>query len=87
MASTHIMTTEAECKQKAGENVSANFSDAMYTAAGLQGESTINCVCRFNYSDTWATDNVDVKGIISDFDGEVLPTTEQVLNNPIIKAL
>ena len=66
MASTHIMTTEAECKQKAGAGVSASFSDAMYTAAGLQGESLVNCVCRYNFSDTWATDNVDVKGLISD---------------------
>jgi len=66
MASTHIMTTEAECKQKAGANVSASFSDAMYTAAGLQGESIVNVACRYNYSDTWATDNVDVRGLISD---------------------
>ena len=66
MPSTHIMTTEAECKQKAGANVAAGFSDAMYTAAGLQAECTVNSMCRYNFSDAWAALNVDVKYLISD---------------------
>ena len=66
MVATFIMTTEAECKQKAGANVSPDFTDAMYTAAGLQGESMINVFCRYNFSDVYATLNDDVKYIISD---------------------
>ena len=66
MVSTHIMTTQAECVQKVGAGVSASWTDDMYTAAGLQAESMVNVLCRFNYSDTWASDNVEVKGIISD---------------------
>lgn len=66
MASTHIMTTQAECVQKAGANVSASWTDDMYTAAGLQAESTVNVICRYNFSDDYATLNADVKAIISD---------------------
>jgi len=68
MASTHIMTTEVEYKMKAGDNYPATaFPDASATASGLMGESIINCVCRNNFSDTYATDNVDVRYIISNF--------------------
>ena len=66
MASTHIMTTQAACETKMGENVSANWTEAMTTEAGLQGESTVNSMCRYNFSDNWGTLNVDVKHLISD---------------------
>lgn len=67
MVMTSIMTTDAEVMQKMGENVSANFTDAMKTAAGLQGESMVNTVCTFNYSDAITTGiNADVKGLFSD---------------------
>lgn len=68
MAVTSIMSTEAEINQKLGANVNTNFTDAMKTAAGLQGESVINSITRFNWSDWFAgSPNADVKGILSDF--------------------
>lgn len=66
MASTHIMTTQAECTQKMGANVSAGWTEAMTTAAGLQAESTVNSMCRYNFSDNYAALNADVKYLISD---------------------
>ena len=68
MASTHIMTTEVEYKMKAGDNYPATaFPDASATASGLQAESNINNVMRNNSSDTYSTDNVDVKYTISNY--------------------
>ena len=68
MASTHIMTTEVEYKMKAGDNFPATaFPDTSATASGLQAESIVNCITRNNFSDTYATDNVDVRYIISNF--------------------
>jgi len=66
MASTHIMTTQAACETKMGANVSASWTEAMTTEAGLQAENTVNCICRYNFSDDWAALNVDVKHLISD---------------------
>lgn len=67
MVMTSIMTTEAEVDQKTGDNVSTNFTDTMKTAAGLQGESMVNVVARFNFSDWFAgSPNADVKGLLSD---------------------
>jgi len=39
----------------------------MMEAAELRAESIINCVCKNNFSDSFATDNIDVKQILSDF--------------------
>jgi len=67
MAMTSIMTTEAEVVQKLGDNISTGFTDTMMTAAGLQGESMVNVVARFNFSDWFAgSPNADVKGLLSD---------------------
>ena len=67
MAYTGIMTTEAEIDQKTGAGVSAAFTDVMKTAATLQAESTVNVVCRYNFSDAVTAGlNADVKGILSD---------------------
>ena len=60
------MTTEAEIIQKAGAGKSASFDTTMITAANLRAESTINCMARYNFSDTFATLNTDVKQILSD---------------------
>lgn len=60
------MTTQAECEQKMGAGVSASWTEAMTTAAGLQAESFVNSVCRYNFSDDYAGLNDDVKYIISD---------------------
>ena len=63
----YIMTTEAEIQQKSGANVNIAFDTTMMTAANLRAESIINCVCKNNFSDSFATDNIDVKQILSDF--------------------
>ncbi len=61
------MTTEAEIQQKSGANVNVAFDTTMMEAANLRAESIINCVCKNNFSDSFATDNIDVKQILSDF--------------------
>ena len=66
MAFTGIMTTEAEIDQKSGAGVSASYTDTMKTAKLLQVESFINVLTRTNFSDSFATLNVDVKGILSE---------------------
>jgi len=63
----YIMTTEAEIQQKSGANVNIAFDTTMMEAAALRAESIINCVCKNNFSDSFATDNIDVKQILSDF--------------------
>ena len=63
----YIMTTEAEIQQKSGANVNVAFDITMMTASNLRAESIINCVCKNNFSDSFATDNIDVKQILSDF--------------------
>lgn len=66
MAVTSIMTTEAEIDQKLGAGVGA-FTETMKDAAVLQGESMVNVVARFNFSDWFAgSPNADVKGLLSD---------------------
>ena len=61
MAFTGITATEAEIDQKTGANVSVAYTDTMKTQALLQAENFINCISRYNWSDNWATLNVDVK--------------------------
>ena len=63
----YIMTTEAEIQQKAGSGVNAAFDTTMMTAANLRAESVINAATRYNWSDKYASLNVDVKYILSDF--------------------
>ena len=63
----YIMTTEAEIQQKSGANVNVAFDTTMMTASNLRAESIINCVTRNNFSDSFATDNINVKQILSDF--------------------
>jgi hypothetical protein len=62
----YIMTTEAEIIQKAGAGKGASFDTTMMTASNLRAESMVNCLCRYNFSDKYATLNADVKGILSD---------------------
>ena len=62
----YVMTTEAEIQQKMGANVNAAFDTTMMTAAGIRAESVVNVLCRYNFSDNYATLNADVKGILSD---------------------
>ena len=63
----YIMTTEVEIQQQSGDNISTAFDTTMMTASNLRAESIINCVGRFNFSDTFSGLNVDVKQILSDF--------------------
>jgi len=65
MAFTGITATEPEIDQKTGANVSTSFTDTMKTAALLAAESTVNVATRFNWSDSFGTDNVDVRSIIT----------------------
>lgn len=68
MAVTSIMTSETEIDAKAGADAPAAFTEAMKDAAVLQGESLVNDVSQFNFSDKITSGmNVDVKGLFSDF--------------------
>lgn len=67
MAHEGIFATKAECDAKAGENVDATgWTEANINSWCLQSESVINCACRYNFSDTYATLNADVKSILSE---------------------
>jgi hypothetical protein len=66
MVHTGIFATKAECDAAAGENVDATgYVEANINAWCLQAESIINCVARHNFSDSYATDNADVKYILT----------------------
>lgn len=66
MVGTYVMTTETDVLSKIGDGVSPDFTDAMKTAAGLRAENKVNSTIRFNFSDVYATLNIDVKYLISD---------------------
>ena len=52
----------------AGENVDVTcWTDANKTAWGLQAESYLNNLARFNFSDNFSTLNADVKYILSEY--------------------
>jgi len=62
----YIMTTEAEIQQKSGAGVNVAFNTTMMTAANLRAESTCNVAARYNFSDNYATLNVDARHLLSD---------------------
>jgi beta-galactosidase/beta-glucuronidase len=67
MADTGIFATTAEVQRKAGANASATSKAEAYTNDFMtQAESTINCMCRYNFSDNYSSLNVDVKGILKE---------------------
>lgn len=66
MAHTGIFATSDEILVKAGENYDNSITEARINALCLQVESHINCVCRYNFSDQYASLNADVKGILSE---------------------
>lgn len=67
MADTGIFCTTAEVERKAGANCSAVSKAEAYTNDYVsQAESTINVMCRYNYSDNYATLDADVKAILKD---------------------
>jgi len=66
MAFTGIMCTEAQIDAKTGAGVSASWTDTMKTQAVLQAESLVNVICRYNFSDTYASLNADLKHILTE---------------------
>lgn len=64
---TGIFCTIAEVERKAGANCSAvSKAEAYVDDYTSQIESMINAVCRFNFSDNYATLNADVKGLLKE---------------------
>jgi predicted butyrate kinase (DUF1464 family) len=67
MADTGIFATTAEVLRKAGANASsASKAEAFTNDYMTQVESFINVVCRQNFSDNYASLNVDIKGILKE---------------------
>ena len=67
MADEGIFATTAEVSRKAGANASATSNTEAYINDYMtQAESVINNMCRYNFSDNYATLNVDVKNILKE---------------------
>ena len=67
MADTGIFSNNTEVERKAGANSSATSTAEAYTNDYLtQVEAFINTVCGFNFSDRYASLNVDTKGILKE---------------------
>src|SRR3990167_9608338 len=65
MADTGIFATTAEVQRKAGDGASTTSKAEAYVNDFMtQAESEINAATRYNWSDKYATLNVDVKGIL-----------------------
>ena len=66
MADTGIFATTAQVQGKAGAGASATSkAEGFVNDYMFQVESEINSICRYNFSDNYATLNVDVKGLLS----------------------
>jgi hypothetical protein len=67
MADTGIFATTSEVQAKVGANSSATYNAEAYINKYMtEAESYINSVCCFNFSDAYATLNVDVKGLLKE---------------------
>lgn len=67
MVDTGIFCTTAEVQYKAGAGASSTANVETYINNFVtQAESYINAVCKFNFSDTYSTLNVDVKGLLKE---------------------
>lgn len=65
MADTGIFATTAEVQHKCTAFANATYTAEAYTNDFMtQAESLINCVTGWNWSDVYASLNVDVKGIL-----------------------
>jgi hypothetical protein len=65
MADTGIFCSRTEALTKAGARVSATtVTEAMTNQFITEAESLINSLTRVNYSDTYASLNVDKKGLL-----------------------
>lgn len=66
MADTGIFATTSEIQRKAGANANATYTAEAYTNSFVaQAESLINVESGYNWSDKYATLNVDVKKILT----------------------
>ena len=64
---TGIFCTVAEVERKAGDNCSTTaVAEAYVDDYTTQVESLINVIVRYNFSDNYATLNVDVKNILKE---------------------
>lgn len=65
-----IMATSEACLLKAGDGVNLIFrkldAEANWDILIAQAEAVVNSVCRYNYSDVYATLNSDAKLILED---------------------
>lgn len=67
MAYTGIFATLAQVQYKAGANASATSTAEAYVNSFMtEVESSINAMCRYNFSDAYATLNADTKGILQE---------------------
>ncbi len=67
MADTGIFATTAEVGYKAGAKASATSKAEAYVNSYMtQVEALINSVCRYNFSDNYASLNVDTKGVLKE---------------------
>jgi len=65
MSDEGIFATTAEVQRKVGANASAVSNVEAYINQFMtEAESFINVTCKVNFSDTYATLNADVKGIL-----------------------
>jgi len=67
MADTGIFCTTAEVQYKAGAGASAVANTEAYINKYVeQAESAINCHCKYNFSDTYASLNADFKKLLTE---------------------
>ena len=67
MADTGSFATTLEVQRKAGSGASSTSKAEAYINDFMtQVESLINVICRYNFSDNYASLNVDVKGILKE---------------------
>ena len=67
MAHTGIFCTKIEIDVKVGENVDATgYTEANINNSCAQAESFINVQCHYNFSDSYASENADVKRLLSE---------------------
>jgi len=65
MADTGIFATTLEVQYKAGSGANATAKSEAYVNSFMtQAESFINASCRYNFSDNYASLNVDVKNVL-----------------------
>lgn len=72
MAHEGIFATSDEILVKAGENYDTSVTETRINALCKQVESYINVRTRYNWSDNYSGLNVDVKGILSECESNLV---------------